>query len=126
MSCVQRRIVESCRSRISRMKFSTSCFERGSTPDLARLLEDVVAEDARLPAVGQQQRREQADERRLPGAVLAEDRDALAALHLEADALQRRAAASLEEALPAREDLLEITHCNSCCRRQTMLLGIRE
>jgi hypothetical protein len=44
---------------------------------------------------------------------LAEDRNALAALHVEADAGQRRAAATLEEALPAREDLRKITYCNS-------------
>ena len=53
----------------------------------AGLLEDVVAEDVRAAAVVQEQRREQPDERRLPRAVLAEDRDALAAGDLEGDAL---------------------------------------
>ena len=49
-------------------------------PDGARRSrEDVVAEDARRAPVVQQQRREQADERRLAGAVLAEHGDALAA-----------------------------------------------
>ena len=41
-------------------------------------------------AVGEQQRREQADQRRLARPVLAEDGDALAALHREGDPVQRR------------------------------------
>src|SRR5436853_5539618 len=45
-------------------------------PDGSRL-RDVVAEDARAAAVRQEQRRQQADERRLPGAVLTEHGDAL-------------------------------------------------
>ena len=57
--------------------------------DGARLLEDVVPEDRRVAAVVQEQRREQPDQRRLARAVLAEDRDALAALDLEADSAQR-------------------------------------
>ena len=42
--------------------------------------DDVVAEDLRRAAVGEEQRREHADECRLPRAVLAQDGDALAAL----------------------------------------------
>src|SRR5581483_6838019 len=57
--------------------------------DGARLADDVVAEDLGAAAVGEEQRREQADERRLPRAVLAEDRNALAALDLERDVLER-------------------------------------
>src|SRR5207248_2487226 len=58
--------------------------------DRRRLLRHVVAEDPCLAAVVDQQRREQADEGRLPRAVLAEDRDALATGHLEADVGERR------------------------------------
>src|SRR5581483_5911643 len=89
----------------------------------ARLLEHVLAEDARLAAVREQERREQTDERRLARPVLAQDRDALAALHRERDAVERRAAAPAE-ALAAREDLLEVTYVDCCYRRHTMLLGI--
>ena len=56
--------------------------------DSARLLEDVVAEDGRVPAVVQEQGREEPDQRRLARAVLAQDGDALAARDLEADAAQ--------------------------------------
>ncbi len=76
---------------------------------LARLLEHVVPEDVRGPAVLQQQRREQPDERRLPGAVLTEDRDALAPFQGEADVAQRSAAAPMH-ALAAREGLRKITY----------------
>src|SRR5437763_9180731 len=55
----------------------------------ALLLEDVVPEDERAAAIVQQQGREQPDERRLPGAVLPEDGDALAALDRERDVLER-------------------------------------
>src|SRR5438309_10570942 len=58
--------------------------------DRARLLHHVVAEDRCAATVGQQQRREHTDERRLSRPVLAQDRDALAALHRERDALERR------------------------------------
>jgi hypothetical protein len=54
-----------------------------------------VAEDAGLAAVVDEQRREQPDQRRLARAVLAEDRDALAALDRERDVVQRDAADSL-------------------------------
>src|SRR5919198_6736548 len=60
----------------------------------ALLLQHVVAEDPRRSAVRQQQGGEHANERRLPRAVLAEDRDALAALHDERDAFERRYPAS--------------------------------
>src|SRR5436190_9291531 len=62
--------------------------------DRARLLDHVVAEDRGAAPVGQQQRREQADKRRLARAVLTEDRDALATLHRERDALESRYAPS--------------------------------
>jgi hypothetical protein len=48
-----------------------------------------VPEDRGGAAVVEQERREQADERRLPRAVLAQDRDALSALDREADVAQR-------------------------------------
>src|SRR5262249_1809223 len=78
-----------------------------------RVVEYVVAEDARLAARRQEQGREQADQGRLARAVLAEDRDAFAALDREGNALQRRAAAPLDETLAAGEDLLEVT-CFDC------------
>ena len=59
-------------------------------PDRTRLVERVVPEDARLAAVVDQERREQADERRLARAVLAENRDALAAFDRERHVLERR------------------------------------
>ena len=49
-----------------------------------------MAEDPRLAAVVDQQRREETDERRLPRAVLAEDGDALAAGDRERDVGERR------------------------------------
>ena len=52
-------------------------------------LGDVVAEDARGAAVRQEQGGERPEQRRLPRAVLAEDRDALAAADLEGDPSQR-------------------------------------
>ena len=58
-------------------------------PDRAVLGGHVVAEDRHAAAVVQQQGREQADERRLPGAVLAQDRERLALLHRERDAVER-------------------------------------
>src|SRR5438309_639181 len=49
---------------------------------------DVVAGDARGPARRPQQRGEDLQQRRLAGAVGAEQRDGLAAAHLEADAVE--------------------------------------
>jgi hypothetical protein len=49
-----------------------------------------VTEDARLAAVLEQKRREQADQRRLARAVLAEDGNALAALDRKRDRAERR------------------------------------
>src|SRR5437763_7346506 len=64
-----------------------------------------MTEDARLAAVVDEQRREQADERRLPRPVLAENRHALAARHRERDALDRGPALAREEArLPVSAD----------------------
>jgi hypothetical protein len=75
-----------------------------------RLLDDVVAEDLGAAAVRKQQRRENADQRRLARAVLPQDRDALAALDRKRDAFERRyAAAALAHARPRRiaaEELL--------------------
>src|SRR5439155_25963735 len=48
------------------------------------------AEDLRVAGVRQQQRRQQPDQCRLARAVLAQNRDALAALHGEGHALERR------------------------------------
>ena len=76
----------------------------------ARLLERVVPEDARLAAVVQEQRRQQPDERRLARAVLAEDRDALAALDRERDVLDRDAAARADALLPADELLAQVVN----------------
>ena len=60
-----------------------------------------MAEDASTPSVGEQQRREQADERRLARPVLAEDRDGLAPLHRERDAVEGRPHALAEAPLLA-------------------------
>src|SRR5581483_4949246 len=65
-------------------------------PDGACLAERVVTEDARLSAVLEEERGEQADKRRLPGAVLAEDGDALAAFDREGDLLKRGHTAARE------------------------------
>ena len=74
-----------------------------------RLGEDVVAEDARAPAVVQEQRRKQPHERRLPRAVLAQDGDALAALDRERDVLEDGHAPAAQAApLPAEELLTEV------------------
>jgi hypothetical protein len=63
-------------------------------------LGNVVPEDVRAAAVRQQQRREQPDERRLPGTVLAEDRDALAARDGERQPAQRLDPDALAPVLP--------------------------
>src|SRR6266508_377113 len=60
----------------------------------ARFLDYVVAEDRGVAAVRQEQRRQHADQRRLPGAVLPQDRDAFATLDRERDALEGGYAAS--------------------------------
>src|SRR4029078_1974728 len=78
-----------------------------------RVGEDVVAEDMGAAAVVEEQGREQPDQRRLARAVLAQDRDALAPLHRERDALQRRALLAREPAcllVAARELLAQIAH----------------
>jgi hypothetical protein len=54
----------------------------------ARLGEDVVPEHTGTPAFVQEEGGEQTDQRRLPRAVLAQDRHALAALDREADAVE--------------------------------------
>jgi hypothetical protein len=73
----------------------------------------------------EEERREQADERRLPGAVLAQDRDALAALDRERDVFQRGdAAAALGEdaAVLADELLAQVVDFDG---EQVLLLFIR-
>ena len=65
-----------------------------------------MAEDARPSAVGEEERREQADERRLPRAVLAEDGDGLALLHRERDAVEGDARAALAALLAALAGVL--------------------
>jgi hypothetical protein len=62
-------------------------------PHRPGVAEGIVAEDQRGAAVGQQQRREQADERRLARPVRTEDGDALAPLDLEVQPLERGHAA---------------------------------
>src|SRR5581483_7599416 len=85
--------------------------------DGARRRERIVPEDERRPRVVQQERREQADQGRLAGSVPAEDRDALAALDRERDAVQRRQAALAREASvglhPAPELLAKLAHLDS-------------
>ena len=75
----------------------------------ARLAEDVVAEDASGAAVLEQQRGEQAHERRLARAVLAQDGDALTARDGEGDRIQSRYAAPMQ-ALAAAELLAQLEH----------------
>src|SRR5439155_15748974 len=77
----------------------------------AGLAECVVAEDARTAAVREQERRQQADQRRLARAVRAEDRDAFAARDVEAHSAQRfDAAASLTPAVTPDELLAQIVN----------------
>jgi hypothetical protein len=66
-----------------------------------------VAEHPRAAAVGQQQRREQAHERRLAGAVLAEHGDALAAGDRERHVVERhdRRTFAPDEVLVELDDL---------------------
>src|SRR5262249_48705437 len=91
----------------------------------ARPLEQVVAEDPSLPAVRQQEGREQPNEGRLARAVLAQNGDALAPAHRERHALQRHPPPAGDHLLATREDLGQITNCN-CLNHRTMLLGIEE
>ena len=83
--------------------------------------EDVMAEHPGAATVVQQQRRQQADQRRLARAVLAQDRDALTAAHREADVPQggHRAVVAAERAFEsalvlaaatATELLAEVAH----------------
>src|SRR5262249_3254837 len=76
----------------------------------ARLPERVVAEDARLAAVVQEQSRQKPDQRRLARAVLAENRDALAALDREGDVVQRDAAPRVDALLPPDELLAQVVN----------------
>ena len=78
-----------------------------------RLGEDVVPEHLRAAPVVEEQRREQPDERRLAGAVLAQDRDALAPLDRERDAVDGGAALAHEppRLLVAPDEILaQIAH----------------
>src|SRR6266566_3895393 len=84
----------------------------------ALFLDDVVAEDGRRPAVRQEQRRQDADQRRLARAVLAQDGDALTPLDPERDALERRDTPSLAAQagavrIAARELLAQVVDLNS-------------
>src|SRR5262249_59677966 len=63
--------------------------------------DDVVSEQARGAGVGEDQGREDANERRLAGAVAAEYGDALAALDFEADAVESRRATPASHAAAA-------------------------
>ena len=65
-----------------------------------------MPEDPSPAAVGKEKRREQADERRLPRAVLAEDGDGLTLLHRERDAVERHARAALAALLAALAGVL--------------------
>src|SRR5207248_7540876 len=82
--------------------------------DLRRLTVQVVAEYLRVAAVVDQQRREQADERRLPRAVLAEDGHALATGDREGDVVERRPRTLAREAarvaVTALERLPQVAH----------------
>jgi hypothetical protein len=85
-------------------------------PNRPRIREDVVPEHLGAAAVVEEQGREQPDQRRLAGAVLAQDRDALSALHRERDALERRPLLAREPArllVAARELLAEVVDLHS-------------
>ena len=58
-------------------------------PHLARVVDDVEAEHARLPARREEQRDQHLDRRRLAGAVRAEQAEQLALLDGERDAAHR-------------------------------------
>src|SRR5205085_1015806 len=76
----------------------------------ARLLERVVPEHASLAALVQKQRRQEPYERRLARAVLAQDRDALAACDRERDVLDGDASPRADALLPADELLAQIVN----------------
>jgi hypothetical protein len=81
--------------------------------DHPRVVEGVVTEDPRLAGVVDQERREQADERRLPRTVLSEDRDALAARDRERQPGERGHAPPREAArapIAAAELLAQVAH----------------
>ena len=70
-----------------------------------------MPEDRRLAAVVEEERRQEPDQRRLPRAVLAENRHALAALDAELDVLQGSdATAAREPAVASPEFLPEAAH----------------
>ena len=79
-----------------------------------RLADDVEPGDGRVTAVGLQQRRQDADRRRLAGAVRAEQPDERGLGHGEVDALQRgEVTEPLDESLgddPVHESL-KLQHC---------------
>jgi hypothetical protein len=75
--------------------------------DRRGVADDVVAEDTRLPAVRQQERRKDADQGRLAGAVLPQHGDALARADRERDVGQRGHRATTPAAT-AVEALLKI------------------
>jgi hypothetical protein len=74
--------------------------------------DDVVPEDPGRSAVGEEQRREQTDERRLPRPVLPEDGDGLALLHRERDAVEgdARALPTALAGILAAELLAQLAH----------------
>jgi hypothetical protein len=78
------------------------------SPYRTRVREDVVAEDTRASAVVQEQGGEQANERGFAGAVWAQDRHALAALHRERDVAKRVHTPSAKPPFTAEEVLTEL------------------
>ena len=85
-------------------------------PDAMRVVGHVDAVDERLPAVGAQQRREQAHHRRLARAVRTEQPVDRAPRHLEVDAIERdRAPEALHEG--ARVDCEIVRHPASLSER---------
>src|SRR5207249_4795527 len=75
-----------------------------------RLAEGVVAEDPCAASVGQEQGRQQPDQRRLAGPVRAQDRDALAAGDVEAHASQGGDTAASALAVAADELLAQVVN----------------
>src|SRR5439155_14550011 len=59
------------------------------TPNVQGIADDVEAGDGRPAARGEKERRQDLDERRLPGAVRPQEPEALAALDAEVDPLER-------------------------------------
>src|SRR5581483_10202646 len=70
-----------------------------------RLADDVVAGDRGTPAIGRQERREDAEERRLAAAVRAEEAEDLAAPDREGDAVERAPLAVGEREVFDAQDL---------------------